>query len=533
MRKFYEVLFISLFAVLITLSFGCGQKQESQETDATPQEKMLTISSREDIGVMNPHTYASEMFAQDFVYENLVKYGENGKIEPCLAESWEISPDGKVFTFHLRQGVKFSDGSDFNAEVVKKNYDAVLKVKESHNWLELVNQIEKAEAVDANTFRITFKNPYYPALQELTLIRPMRILGTAGFPVDGDTSENIEKPIGTGPWVLAEHKVGEYAVFTRNENYWGEKPKLDKVIVKVIPDGDTAASALESKEIDMIYGSGALSMDAFKQLQDSGSYQTLISEPMRTRTLGVNSNRGATKELPVRLALQYAIDKQAIIDNVFYGTETKADTLFASNVPYCDLGLEVRNYDLAKAQKLLDDAGWLIPGGKEYREKQGQVLKLDLCFIGGNSIDKAAVQIIQADLKKLGVQVNLVGEESQSFYQRQKDGTFDLIIGETWGAPYDPHSMVSSMREPSHFDYQSQAGLPMKKEIDEKIGQVLVSTDEGARQALYRDILTTLHDQAVYLPISYVTNTAVFQKNVTGVEFATSNEIPLVHVDKE
>lgn len=533
MGKIRLMVVVSLFALLLTVSFGCGQKQENQGADSAPGEKVLTISSMEDIGTMDPHNYASEMFAQDFVYENLLEYGEGGKIEPCLAESWEISPDGKVYTFHLRQGVKFSDGSDLNAEVVKKNYDAVLKVRENHNWLELINQIDKVEAVDTYTFRITFKNPYYPALQELTLIRPMRILGMAGFPADGDTSEKIEKPIGTGPWVLTEHKVGEYAVFTRNENYWGVKPKLDKVIVKVIPDGDTAAAALENKEIDMIYGSGALSMDTFKQLKESGNYGALISEPMRTRVLGVNSNRGATKELPVRLALQYAIDKQAIIDNVFYGTETKADTLFASNVPYCDLGLEVRNYDLAKAQKLLDDAGWVLPAGKEYREKNGQVLKLDLCYIAANNIDKAAVQIIQADLKKLGVQVNLVGEEDQSFYQRQKDGTFDLITGETWGAPYDPHSMVSSMREPSHFDYQAQAGLPMKKEIDEKIGQVLLSTDEGKRQDLYRDILTTLHEQAVYLPISYVTNTAVFQKNVTGVEFATSNEIPLINVDKE
>ncbi|MCR4435086.1 MAG: nickel ABC transporter substrate-binding protein [Clostridiales bacterium] len=522
-----------VFAMLSGLLAACGKQPagDGGAQNAPASEKVLTISSTNDIGTLNPHQYNSEMFAQDFVYENLLKYGKDGKIEPCLAETWEISPDGKVYTFHLRKGVKFSDGSDFNAEIVKKNYDAVLKARDQHSWLELVNQMDRTEAVDGSTFKIYFKNPYYPALQELTLIRPMRILGAAGFLEDGDTSKDIKAPIGTGPWVLSEHKKGEYATFIRNDNYWGEKPRLSKVIVKVIPDGETAAAALEKGEIDMIYGSGVISIDTFRELSKSGRFTTLTSDPMTTRVIGINSNRGAAKDLSVRMALQYAVDKDSIVENILYGTEKRADTLFAENFPYCKLGLEARGYDAEKAGKLLEDAGWKLQPGKDYREKDGKALELDLCFIAADSVDRSIAEAIQADCKKVGIKVNLVGEEEDSFYQRQKNGDFGMIFGESWGAPYDPHSLVSSFREPSHFDYQAQLGLPMKKAIDETIGKVLISTDESSRQKMYDYILRTLHEQGVYLPISYRTNMAVFRKNVTGVTFATTNEIPLVNVD--
>jgi nickel transport system substrate-binding protein len=533
-------LIVAAFLAISAIA-GCSSSTESKKVSGSDsnggdagKDKVITIASREDVGKLDPHNYDSEMFAQYFIYENLLAYGEGGKIEPCLAESWDISPDGKVYTFHLRKDVKFSDGSDLTAEIVKKNYDAVLKVKDEHSWLELINQIDKTEAVDSNTFKITFKNTYYPALQELTLVRPMRILGEAGFPDNGDTSKEVKKPIGTGPWMLSEYKKGEQAVFVRNEKYWGKKPKIAKVAIKVIPDGETAASSLESGDIDMIYGSGLLSVDTFKQLKESEDIETMVSGPLTTRNIGVNSNRGFTKDLPVRMAIQYAIDKQSIVDNVLGGTEPVADTLFDESTPYCNLSLPAREFDQVKAAKLLDDGGWKLPAGKEYREKDGKQLQLDLCFQSEDAISKSISEVIQADLKKVGIKINLVGEESNSFYDRQKTGEFDLIFGESWGVPYDPHSYVSSFREPSHYDYQAQLGLPMKKQIDETIDKVLVSTDETTRQSMYKYILTTIHDQAVYVPISSKTNLAAFNEKVKNVKFLTvSYEIPLIDVDIE
>ncbi|SNS93718.1 nickel transport system substrate-binding protein [Anaerovirgula multivorans] len=537
MRKAkWHVLFICLAVSASILLAGCGSNNQpvaQEQGEATTQEKILTISWGQDMGELNPHMYSpNQMFAQDMVYESLVRYGEDGEIQPKLAEDWEISPDGKEYTFKLRKDVKFSDGSSFNAAIAKKNFDVVLSNAERHNWLELINQIEATEVVEEYTLKLVFKNPYYPALQELALIRPLRFLGEAGFPDNGNTAEGIKQAIGTGPWVFSEEVKGEYAVFTKNEHYWGAEPKVDKIVIKIIPDAETRAMAFEKKEIDLIYGSGLISLDSFKQFRDSGKYKTDISNPLATRFLAINSNKGATKELEVRRAIQHAFDKQTFIDAVFYGTEKKADTLFASNFPYCDLGLEAYDYNLEKASLLLEEAGWKKGEGKEFREKNGQLLEMEFNFDSDDAIQKSIGEVLQGDLKKAGIKLNLVGEETASYAQRQKDGNFNLIYESNWGAPYDPHSFVSSMRTPAHADYQAQIGLPMKSEIDAKITEVLLSTNEEERQELYAYILETLHEQAVYLPISYRSNIAVHHDYVSGVVFfGTQYEMPLANID--
>lgn len=539
MRKKSSVCILLVCFVLLISMFlnGCTGTEkpavQEQGEKPAPEEKVLTISWTKDVGELNPHLYGpNQMFAQAMVYEGLINYGKGGKLEPQLAQSWEISPDGKTYTFKLRQGVQFSDGSNFDAHIAKKNFDAVLANRDRHSWLELINQMEVVEVVDDYTIKIVFKNPYYPALQELALVRPLRFLGEAGFPENGQTSETIKKPVGTGPWVLSEAVNGQYALFVKNEHYWGNAPKVDKVIVKIIPDGETRAMAFEKGDIDLIYGSGLISLDSFKQFKDAGKYKTDISQPLATRLLALNSSKGATKEIEVRKAIQHAFDKQTLINAVFYGTEKPADTLFAPNFPYCNLGLEGYSYDVEKAKGILEEAGWTLAGGKEFREKKGQLLELELCFDGDDAVHKAIAEVMQSDFKKVGIKLNLIGEESASFYQRQKDGNFHLIFGDTWGAPYDPHSLLSSMRAPSHADYQAQSGLSMKGEIDRKIGEVLISTDENTRQGLYRDILSTLHEQAVYLPISYQTNTAVYHERISGVSFLESTyELPLLNIE--
>ncbi|MGB8956261.1 MAG: nickel ABC transporter substrate-binding protein [Tumebacillaceae bacterium] len=529
-NKMYKPFSLAALTLVLSSSFLAGCSKEAATTDVANanSQQVLNFAWNTDIGDLNPHLYApSQWFAQAMVYESLVNYGDGGKIEPSLAETWDVAPDGKSYTFHLRKGVKFSDGSDFNAGIVKKNIDAVLANSKKHDWLELINEIKTTEVVDDLTFKLTLKNAYYPVLQELALVRPLRFLGEAGFQDDGTTATGIKKPIGTGPWVLSDYKKDDYAVFTRNENYWGPKPKLEQVKVKIIPDAQSRVLAFENKEVDLLFGNGQITLDSFKQLKDDGSFNTASSEPLATRVLAINSNNGPTKELKVRQALEHALDKQSLVDNVFYGTAQKADTLFSPNFPYSNLNLKPYDFSLDQSKQLLEEAGWKQAAGQQFREKDGKVLELDLGFDSGEVVQKAIAEYAQGQFGKLGIKLNLVGEEYQTHVKRQMDGKFNLIFSETWGAPYDPHTVVGSMREPSHADYQAQAGLSMKPDLDKKITQVLISTDEKARQDLYRDILTTLHEQAVYLPISYITNVAVAQKNVTGVGFMpTQYEIP-------
>ncbi|MFP5221653.1 MAG: nickel ABC transporter substrate-binding protein [Acidobacteriota bacterium] len=500
----------------------------------------LVFSWQSNCGPLNPHLYSpNQMYAQSMLYEPLVKYADGGKIIPWLAEKWDISPDGKTYTFTLRQGVTFSDGTPFDAAAVKKNIEAVKLNIKRHKWLELVNQIDTVEAPDARTVKLNLKSVYYPTLQELALIRPLRFLAPSAFPDSGNTAEGMKKAVGTGPWLLAETKLGEYDLFVRNDNYWGPKPAIEKILVKVVTDPNTRLMAYETGDIDMIYGSGGhaagqIGMDAFNMLAADKKNTTAISGALGTRTLCLNSGRGPTSELAVRQAVTHALDKDALVKGVFLGVEKRADTLFATDIPYCDLGLKPFAFDRAKAEKLLDGAGWKLPAGSTVRVKDGKPLEIDLCFVGNDALQKTIAELIQGELAKVGVAIKLVGEEADSFGKRQHDGEFGMIFNDTWGPPYEPHAQVGSMRSPSHADYQAQVGLPMKAALDEKITSVFATTDEKTRQALYADILTTLHEQAVYLPLTYMTNIMVHRSNVTTKGFGpTKNEIPFEEMTKK
>jgi len=525
MRRWKRAVRCLLFLAILTSEIGKAPVVSAVDGNR------LTYAYSGDVGHLNPHLYGTPFVFQNMVYEPLLKCGENGQIVPWLAESWTESEDGKEYRFRLRKGVRFSDGTAFDAHAVKKNFDAVLMNRDMYRWLELINQIGETEVVDELTFRMVLKEYYYPALQELCLFRPLVFVSPAVFPESGNTAEGIKKPVGTGPWVLAEYKRDEYAVFKRNDDYWRKKPAIGEIRVKIIPDPESRALALESGEVDLIFGGGyvggAVSMDTFMSLRRTGKYGSAISPPMAVRTIAMNTGRGPTVDPAVRRAIQHAVNKQSIANGVFFDTEKPADTLFARTALYCDIDLPTYEFSIGKSSAILDEAGWkLKPGGKS-REKNREQLALDLSFVGTNPIHKALAEVIQGDLARVGIKVRLLGEEPQTFSNRWKTGEFHLTILETWGAPYDPHSLVSSMRFPTHADYQAQLGLPMKKEIDEKIARLLVMRDDKERRVLYDSVLRTLHEQSVYMPITFLASMVIHGKRVKGVHFGpTMYEIP-------
>ncbi len=513
---------LNLFSILLIVSVlaACSSSEpvnSSEETAAKPAKTSITVSWNKDVGSLNPHMYnPSQFFAQAMVYDSLVQYGDKGIIEPMLAESWSISEDGKVYTFNLRKNVKFSDGSAFTANNAKRNFDAVLKNREAHSWMELINQIEVTEAPDEHTFVLKLKNKYVPALQELTYIRPVRFLADAGFPEGDDTSKGIAKAIGTGPWILDSYQKDKQAVFKQNPNYWGTAPALEQVTVNIIPDGEARALALQNGELDLIYGIGLINLDTFKTLRDSGEFKTAVSEPLATRTLVLNTARGYTQDKNVRLALQHGLDKQAIIDFLFHGIEKRADQLMSPEIPYVDAKIKPYDYDTAKAESLLEEAGWKWNAAKTVREKNGKPLKLSLRYIRSDSMQSTLAETVKSNFAKIGVQIELVGEEEQQFWDNAFAGNFDLLFDETWGAPYDPHSYLSAMRKDEHSSssFQAQKGLANLKQYHQWIDQALITLDDKERETLYQNVLKGLHDEALYIPISYQVNIAVYKEDV-------------------
>lgn len=512
--------------ILSTLLVGCSNNNNGESTSKGSHDNMLTIAWPRDVGEMNPHVYnPSQLFAQSMVYEPLVSYQAGGKIKPNLAKSWEISEDGKVYTFHLREGVKFSDGTDFNAEIVKKNFDTILNNEELHSWLGFITKIDQTEVVDKNTFKLTLTEPYYPTIQELAVVRPVRFLGEAGFPKDGDTSKGIVKPVGTGPWILEKYKADEYAIYKRNENYWGEIPKVEKIKVKVIPDAETRVLAFEKGDLDMIYGEGVVSLDTFKQLKSTGKYETRVSEPIATRQLVMNTKTEQLSDERVRQALHYGFNKEALVKGVTSGLEEKADHILPANLPYTkDIDVKLVKYNVEKAKALLDKAGWKLPKGKTVREKDGKLLEIDLMYDSAESIQKAMAETLQSEWAAIGVKLNIEGVELPDQVQRFKDNKFDINFYSNFGAPYDPHTFLNIVSSKGYGFNEAISAYPNKDELIKQMAKVPQTTDEKERQQLYSSILKSIQDQGAIIPISYMKKTAIYQKNVTNFNFPANRD---------
>ncbi len=519
-------LIIIAFIIILSLSLlGCSFESVKDVKSTGGNKNTLTVAWPRDIGEMNPHIYnPSQLFAQSMVYEPLVSYGDSGELKPHLAESWDISKDGKEYVFHLRHDVKFSDGTSFNAEIVKKNFEAILKNIDLHSWLGFISKIDQTEVVDEFTFKLTLTEPYYPTIQELAVVRPVRFLGEAGFPKDGDTSKGVEKPIGTGPWILEEYKVDEYAIFKRNDNYWGEIPSVEQIKVKIIPDAETRVLAFEKGDLDLLYGEGVISMDSFKQLESTGSYKTSISEPVATRQLVMNTTVEQLSDERVRQALHYGFNKEAMVEGVTSSLEEKADYILPTNLPYTsDVSATKVDYNTKKAEELLNEAGWKLSKGK-IREKDGKPLEIELMYNSAEAIQKTMAETLQSEWAGIGVKLNIVGVELTTQVERFKANEFELNFFSNYGAPYDPHTFVNIVATEGFGFNKAISAYQDKEAIFNNIAMVTKTTDENERQKLYTEILGSLQEQGAIVPISYIKKIAIYQKNISDFRFSPNRD---------
>jgi len=508
-----------------------GEEQTNTEaakvSEGTPKDELVFVNFR-DIRDLNPHLYAGEMYAQEMLYETLVTITADG-YAPCLAESWNISEDGKTYTFKIRKGVTFSDGEVCDANAIKANFDAIIENKDRHTWLEMMNLLVGVSAPDAETFVIELSQPYYPMLTELGVTRPFAMISPKAMK-NGSTKDGVEAYIGTGAYVLKESVTDEYAVFEANENYWGEKPKVKKITVKVIPDNQTRILALEKGEIDLIFGKNMIDADAVNKYKESDQFSVALSDPTSTRQIVINTTNDILKDKAVRQAIQHATNRQAISDGIFYGLEAPADTLFSKTVPYCNIELTPYEFSQEKAAKMLDEDGWVM-GSQNVREKDGTPLKLTLLYNSDSVTEKTIAEYLQSEYGKLGIGLEIKGEEEQSYRDNMKTGNFDMVFNICWGTPYDPQSSLAAMRQRVYGDYAAQLGLEDKAEIDQAITEILVSTQEEKRQELYRFVLTRLHEDAVYIPLTYECNKAIYGADLKGVGFTqTQYEVPFAQM---
>lgn len=519
-------------AAVLSLSLAaCGSTGNS--TDAATVEETVTreiqsqkdtliVRTSKDIGDLNPHTMKSQMYAQDWVYESLVAL-ENGKVVPELAETWDISEDGLTYTFHLRSGVKFSDGSDFTAEIAKKNIEAVQNHKDKYSFLQSLEVIDAVETPDEQTLVLNLKKPCNSLLNDFTYSRPLVMLGEAGFPAEGDPYEKgTAEPVGTGMWVLKEHVADQYALFERNENYWGEKPFFKYLKAVVIPDVNTAATALKAGEIDVMVDSTQITADIYKSMKEEG-FKTDMAPTTSISNLNINTAGAVTGDINVRLAMEYATDNKAISDGIFGGLQTPAYAYFSKDIPYTDTGIEPYPYDIDKANQILEDAGWVYEDGNKVRSKNGQNLEVDLIYDSTVTNDRDIGLLLQSQYAQAGIKVNIIPQDSQVYRQNWASGEFGVLIYSSWGGSYEPYATLAAMASEGDKFHTVQKGMQNKAELDAVMLDCLSQTDETKLKENFEYIMNSFHDEAVYVPLTITSTLAVYNRELTGLDLTSSH----------
>ena len=513
-----------LGAVLAFASAACtggggGEASPSEGTGGT-----LRVAISEPVGVLNPQDYTGNHVVLTMLYEPLLHYGADGSLEPDLAESYEASDDGLTYTFTLRDGVEFSDGTPFDAEAAKFNLERWVGVPD-HSWLGASNVIDRIDVVDDSTIQLALSEPYYAMLQELTLTRPVRFLSPDSVGPDGEFVD----PVGTGPWKLESDSEQE-TVLTRNDAYWGEKPTLSEVRFVVIPDPQARVAALQAGDVDVLGGEylAPLAPEDIAVLESDENVQVLTGPGTSNLLLAFNTEAGPLADEDVRRAINMALDRSSMAAALFGGLAEPASSVFPPVVPFAETPSTVPSFDPDGANDLLDSSGW---SGTPVRSKAGEQLSFDL-VLDPSSFPQARglSEAIKAELADVGIEVNLRPLDSAGYGAAiVQDRDFDMAFFITYGAPYDPPSSLTNLFESSTASDDGKVFTSPK--LDSLIASALSSTDESARADDYQQIWSYIGEQAGAAPLLQQSRMWAVGSNVHGFQLgATEYDLPLVGV---
>lgn len=399
------------------------------------------------------------------VFEGLTRFMGDGSIVPGLAASWEISDDGLTYTFSLRSGVTFHDGTIMDAEDVKFSLDRILAEDSANAQKALFSAISNVEVVDPRTVRLTLSEPNGNMLFNLAW-------GDAVI-VAPESIETIKQtPIGTGPFKFDLWNQGDRIEMSRYDNYWGDAPALDKATFKFISDPTAAFAAVMAEDVDMF--SGFPAPENLPQFEADPRFQVLVGSTEGETILSTNNKQAPFDDVRVRQALAHAIDRQAIIDGAMFGYGTPIGTHFAPHNPaYVDLK-DGSAFDPDKARALLTEAG--LPDGFE-----------TTLHLPPPSYARRGGEIIAAQLAEVGIKAEIINVEWAQWLET-------VFRGKNFGLSIVSHTEPMDIGIYANPDYYFQYDNPAFQEL---ITTLNSTTDPDARAALMGDAQKIIAADAV------------------------------------
>lgn len=461
------------------------------------------------------------------VYDGLVRYKPGTlEVEPALATEWTISEDGKTYTFTLREGVTFHDGSPFNSEAVKFNFERMLD--ESHPQHDtgpfplsfFFSAVETIEAPDPQTVVFKLKEPYAPFLSNLAYPTGLIVSPEAVMQHGQDFGRN---PSGTGPFRFAEWQSNSRVVVEANPDYWDGAPQLQAVVYRPITDANTRVAEMLSGGVDVMV---EVPPDNVANFRDDGAFKVYEQAGPHLWFLILNAKEGPMADKRVRQAVNYAIDKTALVENVLQGTaEVAAGPTPPAFAWAHNDALEPYPHDPEKAKQLLAEAG-----------AEGASLTFYVTEGGSGMLDPVAMgAAIQADLAKVGLDVKIETYEWNTFLGKVNPGLEGKAdMAEMAWMTNDPDTLpylaLRSEAFPDKGGFNS--GYYSNPAVDELLEQARRSTDQSERAMFYKEMQEIVHEDAPWAFIANWKQNAVSSAAVGGFELQPSFFLILKNVTK-
>ncbi|MCZ8536974.1 ABC transporter substrate-binding protein [Paenisporosarcina quisquiliarum] len=528
-KKLWSLALLTML-VLSTILAGCQSDSSDGNGENNGEPKILVFGRGGDSVSLDPATVTDgESFkVTQNIFETLVNFGkQDTEINPGLAKKWEPSEDGLTYTFELEEGIKFHDGTDFNAEAVVANFErwANGSGEDFYYYSSMFggykgDEGHVIESVTADgDYKVVFKlkRPQAPFLKNLAM-SPFGIASPKAFEEQGEKFG--DNPVGTGPFKFVEWKRNDSITIEKNEDYWvKDLPKLDKVVFKAIPDNSARLNALNTGEIDL--ADGVNPADG-KSVEGNSELQLFERPSMNVGYLGLTSTRPPFDKVEVRQAINHAIDKQAIVDAFFEGRAEVAKNPMPPVISGYNDDIPGYDFDPAKAKALLAEAGlaegfemelWAMPVPRPYMPDGQKV-----------------AEVIQSNLADVGIKAKIVTFEWATYLEKARNGEADAFMLGWTGDNGDADNFLYVLLDKDNIGSNNYSYYS-NDELHDILIEAQSEVDEDKRNELYGQAQEIIFEDAPWVPLAHSTPLLAGKANLVGFKPHPTGSDKLAEVD--
>lgn len=536
MKKFSKTSKIVALALAVAMvgsvMSGCGSKRASETTSngsaasgGAAMADTITFAQGSDPRGLDPAMIDDGESAKIIcnIYEGLLKYNKDSTdVEPSLAEKWDISADKTKYTFHLRKGVKFQDGTDFNATAVKKSIDRQLEPNVTDDMpyasfvfgsIKAKSGVKEVKVIDDNTVEIDLFSPQTSFLKNLAMVMAAPIVSPTALEKYGNNLN--EHPVGTGPYTFVSWDKGQNVKLKANDNYWGTKAKTQNIVFRFIKENSARVIALTSGEVDAIDGIDSTVVDQIT----SGGCKLFEAEGMNINYMAYNTTSATFKNADARKAFSQAVNVPEMVKSLYKDYSSLATSIMPKFMGGYSDSIKQTAYDEAAAKAGLEKAGIKSINMITYSNPR------PYNAVGGQTL----AETIQGYLKKVGVTCNIKSYDWTTYKSEVKKGNYDICFYGWTGDNGDADNFMNLLSDKDVSMNVARFNDPDYKALIAKG----LATDEGdARNAVYTQCEQYVADRSVWLPISHAKTLCAYNPKVSGFYYHQTGVTPFAGVTK-